>query len=496
MKNLFRRLAALICAVLFVFGAAGCTVKSNEQKKELSLKFQHTAQDREVGETQSMITYESHYAYGIHYPSIGVDAIDKQIKAAAQEIADGFVKEVPNSKPKGDLPTLSTDYKSYLVTDNGTNKYVSVVFEIKIDIPDKSVKTDTIKTLVFDIPSGKLLSADDFFSDGYEKLASTRVISYFTANRLFSDGVGADKFKQNTSADKNNFTKFSISSDSLTFYFDSGVLFDEDKGCVEAVFTPSDIKSIFSTEAAKVLLGADAVTESSTPSAAAKDSTQSSKPNLPAGVKYIAFTFDDGPSKNATNRILDTLEKYNGKATFFVLGTRVGSYSAEVKRAYSMGCEIGSHSWSHANLRKISAQERKQEINKTNAIVKEVIGVEPTLFRVPYGDYKGIQEDFDLPLIQWSIDTEDWRYKDKQGSGRTEAQRNADMQKIISSVVDHATGGEIVLMHDLYDMTADAFEKIAAELHAEGFEFVTVHELYSIYGKTLEPGKVYFSPKQ
>ena len=97
---------------------------------------------------------------------------------------------------------------------------------------------------------------------------------------------------------------------------------------------------------------------------------------------------------------------------------------------------------------------------------------------MPYGDYKGIQSDFNLPLIQWSIDTEDWRYKDKPGSGRTQAQRNADMQKIISSVVDHATGGEIVLMH------------------AEGFKFVTVHELYAIYGKTLEPGVVYFTPKR
>lgn len=435
-----------MCTVLFIFGAAGCAVKSDKQKEELSLKFQHTAQDREVGETQSMITYENHYAYGIHYPAIGVEAIDSRIKAAAQEIADGFVKEVPNSKPKGELPTLS---------------------------------------------------ADDIFSDGYEKIASTRVVSYFTANRLFNAGVGSDKFKQNTSADKKNFTKFSISSDSLTFYFDSGVLFDEDKGCVEAVFQLNDIKPIFSTEAAKVLLGAEAVTETTQQSSTKPESTtQHKKPNLPAGVKYIAFTFDDGPSKIATNRILDTLQKYNGKATFFVLGTRVGSYSAEVKRAYSMGCEIGSHSWSHANLRKISAQERKKEINKTNAIVKEVIGVEPTLFRVPYGDYKGIQKDFDLPLIQWCIDTEDWKYKDRQGSGRTQAQRNADMQKIISSVVDHATGGEIVLMHDLYDMTADAFEQIAAELHAEGFEFVTVHELYSIYGKTLEPGKVYFSPKQ
>ena len=79
MKKLFRRLAALMCTVLFIFGAAGCAVKSDKQKEELSLKFQHTAQDREVGETQSMITYESHYAYGIHYPAIGVEAIDSRM---------------------------------------------------------------------------------------------------------------------------------------------------------------------------------------------------------------------------------------------------------------------------------------------------------------------------------------------------------------------------------------------------------------------------------
>lgn len=273
-----------MCTVLFIFGAAGCAVKSDKQKEELNLKFQHTAQDREVGETQSMITYENHYAYGIHYPAIGVEAIDSRIKAAAQEIADGFVKEVPNSKPKGELPTLSADYKSYLVTDNGKNKYVSIVFEIKTDIPDKSIKTDSIETLVFDIPSGKQLSADDIFSDGYEKIASTRVVSYFTANRLFNAGVGSDKFKQNTSADKKNFTKFSISSDSLTFYFDSGVLFGEDKGCVEAVFQLNDIKPIFSTAAAKVLLGAEAVTETTQQSSTKPESTtQHKKPNLPAG---------------------------------------------------------------------------------------------------------------------------------------------------------------------------------------------------------------------
>lgn len=86
MKKLFRRLTALMCTVLFIFGAAGCAVKSDKQKEELNLKFQHTAQDREVGETQSMITYENHYAYGIHYPAIGVEAIDSRIKADRKSV--------------------------------------------------------------------------------------------------------------------------------------------------------------------------------------------------------------------------------------------------------------------------------------------------------------------------------------------------------------------------------------------------------------------------
>lgn len=493
MNKNFRRLTALICTLLIVLGVTACSVDKTKTQEELSLKFQHAAQDREVGETQSMLTYENHYAYGIHYPAIGVESIDGEIKAAAQAIADNFVKEVPKSRPKGELPTLSADYKSYLVTDNGKNKYVSIVFEIKTDIPDENVHTDKIQTMLFDIPAGKSVSQAEFFKPGFESFISGKVTAYFSSNRLFSADTDTNNFKNNMTAKPENFSRFAINGDSIVFYFDAGTAFGADKGCVEAVIKLSEIRSVLSAEAAKVLVRGSAETTEREETSGTTSSGK--KPALPGGVKYIAFTFDDGPSKVVTNRILDTLEKYNGRATFFVLGTRVGSYSAEVKRAYAMGCEIGNHSWSHANLRKISAQERKKEINKTNAIVKEVIGVEPTLFRVPYGDYKGIQKNFDMPLIQWCIDTEDWKYKDRQGSGRTEAQRNADMQKIISSVVDHATGGEIVLMHDLYDMTADAFEQIAEQLDKAGFKFVTVGEIYELYGIELEPGVVYFGPK-
>lgn len=497
MKKFIRSGFAIAVTLLLIMSFSACKVENTKEKEAFELKFQHTAQDREVGHTQSMITYEENYAYGIHYPSIGVESIDAAIKAAAQEMADLFVNEVRQLSGKGELPNMTADYRSYLVSNAGENKYVSVVFEIKTDIPEKEIRTDCIKTMLFDIESGKQVSDKEFFSENYLKLVGQKVTEYFTANRLFSSETGTEKFKKGVSAQTGNFTRFSLDSENITFYFDAGELFGYEKGCAEAVFAYKDISGIFTGGALNILYGSAGVQmseESQKPSSV--ETTKSQRPSLPAGVKYIAFTFDDGPSKTVTNRILDTLQKYNGKATFFVLGTRVGSYSAEVKRAYSMGCEIGSHSWSHANLRKISAAERKQEINKTNDIIKDVIGVEPTLFRVPYGDYKGIQQDFDQPLIQWSIDTNDWKYKDRQGSGRTEAQRNADMQKIIDSVVNHATGGEIVLMHDLYDMTADAFEVIAAELYEEDFKFVTVHELYNIYGQTLEPGKVYFSPKR
>lgn len=488
---------AIIMVLLLVVSFSACRVENTKEKEKLDLQFQHTAQDREVGHTQSMITYEDNYAYGIHYPSIGVESIDAAIKAAAQGMADSFVDTVGQLSGKGELPNLTVDYKSYLVLNAGENKYVSVVFEIKTDIPESKLRTDTVKTMLFDIESGKQLSEKEFFSENYRTLVSQKVTEYFTANRLFSSETGTDKFKNGVSSENGNFTRFSLDSENITFYFDAGELFGDDKGCVEAVLSYKDVSGIFVGAVRKILCGSTAVQPTDADSTqSSAETTAAQRPQLPAGVKYIAFTFDDGPSKTVTNRILDTLQKYNGKATFFVLGTRVGSYSAEVKRAYSMGCEIGSHSWSHQNLRKISAAERKQEINKTNDIIKDVIGVEPPVFRVPYGDYKGIQQDFDQPLIQWSIDTNDWRYKDRQGSGRTEAQRNADMQKIINSVVNYATGGEIVLMHDLYDMTADAFEVIAAELNKEGFKFVTVHELYEIYGQTLEPGKVYFSPKR
>lgn len=194
--------------------------------------------------------------------------------------------------------------------------------------------------------------------------------------------------------------------------------------------------------------------------------------------KLIAFTFDDGPTNNYTNKLLSSLDKYNARVTFFVVGDRVSKYSKTLKRAYDMGNEIGSHTYNHKNLAELKPEELEKQIEKTNQAVKSVIGVTPGLMRPPYGSYDDkVKTAAKVPVIMWSLDTLDWKNRDKN--------------KICENIVKNAHDGSIVLMHDLYETTVDGAIMAMDKLQHEGYAFVTVSELAQLKGKTLEPGKVY-----
>lgn len=219
----------------------------------------------------------------------------------------------------------------------------------------------------------------------------------------------------------------------------------------------------------------------------------STKPKYTADDKLIALTFDDGPSAKATNRILDMLEENGSTATFFVVGYNIEDNISIIKRAQKLGCEIANHSNDHKNLTKCSASELRRQVDTPNELLKSLTGTAPKLFRTPGGNFKDIEEDIGMPIIQWSIDTNDWRYKDASNKNRTEAQRNADLEKISKKVIDNAESGDIVLMHDIYTFTADLCELIIPGLIEKGFKLVTVSEMYEAYGTELKSGKVYYS---
>ncbi|MBR5442650.1 MAG: polysaccharide deacetylase family protein [Clostridia bacterium] len=195
-------------------------------------------------------------------------------------------------------------------------------------------------------------------------------------------------------------------------------------------------------------------------------------------VPMVALTYDDGPYSPVTNRILDTLERYDAKATFFVVGNRVSSYSSTVKRAYNMGCEIANHTYNHTFLTSASSSTISSEISRTNSAVKSITGQSPVIVRAPGGDLNSrVLSTVNYPFVGWDVDTLDW------------SSRNAS--SVIAKVKGNVRNGSIVLMHDLYSSTATATETIVPWLIEEGYCLVTVSELMEYKNINFHAGKVY-----
>lgn len=226
----------------------------------------------------------------------------------------------------------------------------------------------------------------------------------------------------------------------------------------------------------------------------ATEEPTTAKPKYSPSDKLIALTFDDGPRSSTTNRVLDLLERSGGVATFFLVGYNIPDNAEVIKRAAAMGCSIGNHTKDHKILTKCSADTIKAQVNGVNSLLRDM-GIEPTLFRAPGGAFKGVKDQIGMPLIQWSIDTEDWKYKDASHKGRSAEERTADLNRIADMVFSQAKGGSIVLMHDIYDFTADLCEIVIPGLVERGFKLVTVDQLFEAYGEKLENGVVYYSAK-
>jgi len=208
---------------------------------------------------------------------------------------------------------------------------------------------------------------------------------------------------------------------------------------------------------------------------------------LQDGSPLIALTFDDGPSTRYTNRILDMLEIDGGRATFFVIGASIEKHAEAMVRAYSMGCEIGNHTFTHANLTRLSSCSINNEISKADDAIFNYLLEEPRYVRPPEGGCNhAVIAAVNKPIILWSIDTGDWRFGVTK-YGNTKQNR----RKVIENVMREVQDGDIILMHDLYEFTADLCEELIPELRRAGYQLVTLSELFDAFGIKPENGTVY-----
>lgn len=193
--------------------------------------------------------------------------------------------------------------------------------------------------------------------------------------------------------------------------------------------------------------------------------------------RAIAITFDDGPA-STTNEIIKILKENKATATFFMLGEKMSSHSLLMRQVLIYGNEIGSHSYSHKYLNRIKTEDMLNEINKPNAIYKDLMGEEIKLFRVPYGSInKEVKENINMPIIKWNIDSLDWKYK--------------DAEVIKDHVLEDIKDGSIILMHDTHKRTVEAVKLLLPEIYARGYQVVSVSKLAELKNKSLENNTIY-----
>jgi peptidoglycan/xylan/chitin deacetylase (PgdA/CDA1 family) len=187
--------------------------------------------------------------------------------------------------------------------------------------------------------------------------------------------------------------------------------------------------------------------------------------------RYIAITFDDGPSARLTPKLLDLLATHHVKATFFVIGENVAEHPEIVARATREGHEIGNHSWSHPNFRKMSDEAVRRDLRKTDDAIRSATGTRPTLMRPPYGSItarqkRWITDEFGYKIILWDVDPLDWK---RPGPAA-----------VCNRILKAAQPGSIILSHDIHPGTIEAMPATLDQLEAKGFKLVTVSELISL----------------
>ncbi len=198
--------------------------------------------------------------------------------------------------------------------------------------------------------------------------------------------------------------------------------------------------------------------------------------------RCIALTFDDGPGPY-TQTLLEHLDHYHAKATFFVVGRNVAPYSAALQQAVQRKHQVGNHTWNHPLLPKRDEAVIRQEIESTNSAVAAATGVTPTMVRPPYGGIndkvRAQLQQLTMPAIMWSIDTRDWA--------------DHDAAIVCSRAVANAAPGAIILMHDIHKTSVDAVPCILDALQKQGYRFVTVKNLF---GHPLSAGESYSQYRQ
>lgn len=405
----------------------------------------------------------------IEYPITENEKINRLISESIDKIDRDFQNTVLLATVF-DKPMTETI--GYQVTHN-TSEALSIVVNIKQDMNGAHPASMT-QFWTFDKKSGEVVSLADFTEQSDE--AAEAIIS--AAKNSISQTI---KQRQQPEIDLNEIinkealSNFIITNNgnSLAWPLGQASLLPSSYGELTITVPISSVSKYLQNPTARKFANIPKPPE---PKPEPAPAPAAPTPAPTTGNKVIALTFDDGPGPY-TEKLLDILDKYDAKATFFLIGSKVSARANTLRRMQSRGHQLGNHSWSHPELNKVSAEQLASEIDQTNNAIKQAVGTKPNIIRPPYGAFnRAVLEQFrqrGMSAVVWSVDTRDW------------ADRNSEI--VCSRAVAGARNGAVILMHDIHPTSVNAVPCILDSLKQQGYSFVTVQNLIG----DMTPGAVY-----
>ena len=409
------------------------------------------------------------YDLKIDYPSIKNKKINEKIKAYIDEQKEEFMNVVK----KSENIEISSKYDFNLNVTSNERDGITYVNMLTYSYTGGAHYIRDDKSIYYNNETKEFIDLKYFFKDEESFKQMTNLAYYYVMNLENKDNLDTLWVKRGTAPTIDNYRHFKFTDNGLEIMFPPYQVASWADGEINITIPYEDINKYLK----------EPYQDKTKDETVAKEVPNIRDLKQFKDKKLIAFTFDDGPSTSNTNYLLDNLDKYNARVTFFVLGSRVKNNKEVLKRAYLQGNDIGSHTYNHRNLNLLSDEAVIDEVKRTNDEIKNIIGISPTLLRPPYGNLTNRVKDLaDMHIILWNIDPLDWKYKDKN--------------RVANEIIEHAHDGAIVLVHDIYKSSVDGALLAMEELEKQGYAFVTISEMAELRGIDLDYQTSYFSMKK
>lgn len=407
----------------------------------------------------------------IEYPVTGNETVNQLIKKFIDDEYNQF-----NDQDTFDNTLVKELHISYEAIPYNLS-FVSFFFNVYENNSALAHGIHTTNTFTFDMETGNIVQLKDLFDDEASYVSFENILRNKIVEIVGSD-EDEEPFLSDSQIDEviKNTRNFSLTEDALVIHYDPYII---TPGYMSTQVIETSLEFIeglkverLNTEKPDTQLGSNALQ-------VYDEQKQKELIQHYKNQKLIALTFDDGPHRVLTPKLLEILKAKNVKATFFVLGSRAEKNPEIVQQAADEGHTIGSHGFTHLNLVNLSEEQVIHEVKQTQDAIQYATGYIPNLLRPPYGAYNDVLlNNADAAIIMWSVDPMDWKYRDST--------------VITQNVLNHVKDGSIVLMHDIHQTSVDAVPDIIDSLTERGYTFVTVDTLLQVR-QGMENSKVYFS---